>query len=202
MVAGYLGTLGLMNASPAGPATVAATPIRSTFITVLAWLSIIGAAGATLVSLMQAAMYFLPFRDKVAAAPTHWPGTEQMPALAQFFFSHPEIFITAFWFLSVLTFISAVGLLWRKNWARVYFIVVLGLGIVWNLGSLWLQHQVLSVASTTMRSSSPEFTKEAEVFETVFSIVSIAIAVGTAVLFAWLIARLLSRAVRAEFHAP
>jgi len=191
-----------MSASPAGLATVAATPTRSTFITVLAWLSIIGAAGATLVSLMQAAMYFLIFRDKIAAVQGHWPGTEQMPGLAQFFFSHPEIFIAAFWSLSVLTFIAAIGLLWRKNWARLYFIAVLALGIVWNLASLWLQHLVLSVASTTMRNAPAEFTRQAEVFETIISIVSVAIAVGTAVLFAWLITRLLSRAVRAEFHAP
>jgi uncharacterized membrane protein len=150
---------------------------------------------------MQAAMYFLIFRDKLAAAQGHWPGMEQMPVPFQFFFSHPEVFLATFWSLTVLTFVAAIGLLWRKNWARLYFIVVFALGILWNLGSLWLQHQVLSVASTTMRNAPPEFARQAEIFATVFSIGSVVIAIGIAVLFGWLIKRLLSRAVRAEFHA-
>jgi Predicted membrane protein (DUF2127) len=145
-----------MGASPAVLARGATAPTRSTFITVLAWLSIIGAGGATFISLMQAAMYFLVFRDKVVATQGHWPGTEQMPGLAQVFFSHPEILIATFCSLSVLTFIAAIGLLWRKNWARWYFIVVLALGIVWDLSNLWLQHQVVSVASNTMRNAGGE----------------------------------------------
>jgi hypothetical protein len=150
---------------------------------------------------MQAAIYFFVFREKLAAAQGHWPGTEQMPASVQFLASHPEIFIAAFWCLSVFTFIAAIGLLWRKNWARLYFIGVLTFGILWNVGSLWLQHQVLSVASTTMRNAPAEFTKQTETFEAVFSIGSAVIAIGISVLFVWLIARLVSRAIRAEFHA-
>ena len=189
-----------MNAS-AAPQIAAGAPVRSTFITVLAWLSIIGAGGVTVISLLQAAMYFLMFRDKLASPRGHWPGLEQMPAPAKFLFSHPEVFVATLWSLGVLTLIAAIGLLWRKNWARLYFIVVLAFGIVWNLGSLWLQYQVISVASLTMRSAPPEFARQAEIFETVFSIFSVAIAIGIAVLFAWLIKRLLSRVVRAEFHA-
>ena len=104
-----------MSPSPAQSETAGAVPTRSTFITVLAWLAIIGSGFAILVSLMQAAMYFLVFRDKLAAAQGHWPGLEQVPEPFQFFFSHPEVFLATFWSLTVLTFVAAIGLLWRKN---------------------------------------------------------------------------------------
>ena len=179
--------------------TVAST--RSTFITVLAWLSILLAGGGTLIAVMQAVVFFLFMRDQLSVHTRSWPGQEQLPAIVQFLFSHPELYFAIFWSLTVLTLVAGVGLLYRKNWARIYFIAVLAFGIIWQIGGLWLQRQVLGMVPSAMRDASSNFAKEFAVAETVISIGSTVFAAALIVLFAWLIKRLTSRIVRAEFHA-
>ena len=202
MVAGYLGSLERMSSLPPSPIEVVAwARARSTFITVLAWVSIVLSSFATLIALMQAAMFFFLFRDKLSIPNRGWPGQEQLPAFLQFIFSHPEVFFVTFWSLTVLTFIAAIGLLRRKNWARLYFIVVLIFGIVWEVGGLWVQHKMLAVVPATMRAAPADFAKEFEIAGTVISVGTTVFAIAVAALFGWLIKRLLSRAVRAEFHA-
>lgn len=175
---------------------------RSTFITVLAWLSIAGSGFMTFISLMQAAMFLLVFRDKFPIPNRGWPGQEQLPAFVQFIFSHPELFFVTFWLLAVLTLIASVGLLRRNNRARFYFIVVLALGCVWNLGGIWVQRQMLAVMPTSVRNTPTEFAHDFELAGTVISIGSTIMAIAITVLFVWLIKRLLSPAIRAEFNAP
>jgi hypothetical protein len=191
-----------MSLSRANIEVVAGPPSRSTFITVLAWLSIAGSGFVTFISLMQAAMFFLLFRDKFPIANREWPGHEQLPAFVQFLFSHPELFFATFWSLALLTLVASIGLLRRKNWARLYFIAVLALGCVWNLGGIWVQRQMLSTMPTSMRGAPAEFARNFELMGTIISIGTTIMAIAITILFVWLIKRLLSPAIRAEFDAP
>src|SRR5690606_30648132 len=50
-----------------------------------------------------------------------------------------ELFFMGFLVVSAFAFISSIGLLRRKNWARIAFIGLMVLGVVWNLGSIILQ---------------------------------------------------------------
>jgi hypothetical protein len=191
-----------MSSLPPTPLIAASTATaRSTFVTVLAWLSIVIAGAATFMSMMQAAVFWFLFRDRPSMPNHGWPGQDQLPVVLQFLFSHPEIFFVVFWSLSLLTLIASIGLLRRKNWARLYFIALLILGIVWEIGGLWVQHQMLAVAPSYMKDAPVDFPKAFEAFEMVISIGSIVFAIAVTVLCAWLLKRLLSRAVRAEFNA-
>ena len=181
--------------------TPVVTTSRSTFVSVLGWISLIGSGFVTLISLMQAAMFFLVFRDKLPDANRAWPGQQELPAFVQFVFSHPEVFFVTFWTLAVLTLIASIGLLRRKNWARIYFIVVLALGCVWNIGGLWVQHQIFSSMQATVRHVPSDFDHGMKLFGTIMSIGSAVMAIAITVLFVWLIKRLMSPHVRREFNA-
>jgi len=46
--------------------------------------------------------------------------------------------------LTVITLISAIALLKRKNWARLFFIVLLVVGILWNVIAGYMQFDMMS----------------------------------------------------------
>lgn len=87
-------------------------------------------------------------------------------------------------------------LLRRNNWARLAVIAILTLGIVWSVGSLGLQFELFS----GMPSSFPS--QETQRMFTVMRFAAAVFEIGVAVLLAWLIWRLLSPAISAEFRAP
>ncbi|HZR02201.1 MAG TPA: hypothetical protein VFA81_03390 [Burkholderiales bacterium] len=175
-------------------------PARSTFITVFAWLAIVGSGLMTFISLVQAAMLLLFFDGKPFRVHA-WPGQEQLPTAVQFLVSHPQLFVAVFWSLAVLTLVAGIGLLKRKNWARWYFVGVLAFGILWQLGGLWIQHEMLSTFFSAMDHLPAAASHEFRGAETIMSVASVAFAIVACGVFGWLIARLCSHSIRAEFNA-
>jgi hypothetical protein len=94
---------------------------------------------------------------------------------------------------SALTLASSIGLLKRKNWARLIFVGLMALGIVWNLGGIVLQFAMF--ASMQNGFGHPGM----EVFFIAMSAVSILFAFGFSGIFGWIAKRLLSPAIAAEF---
>jgi hypothetical protein len=137
---------------------------RSNFVTVLAWLLIVGSGFVTFISLMQAVMlaFFFPADQfSVNSAPPH--GIENAPPLMEFLFSKVRYFFLAFWLLALLTLVSSIGLLCRKNWGRLILVGIFSLGIVWNLGSIWLQWQMFSAFPQFSPKTQPDqFTQQME----------------------------------------
>jgi hypothetical protein len=139
--------------------------------------------------------------DQMPSATTATKDFEEMPAFFRFMIQNVQWFFAGFWSLCVVTLVAAIGLLRRKNWARLVFIVLMALGVVWNLGGIWMQEQ--------MMSSFPKFPSDAPAdfeahFETVMTVMRYAMgvfAIGISLLFAWIIKRLVSRPIRAEFNA-
>ena len=88
------------------------TTARSTFVTVLAWIFIVGGGFTTFISVLQNVMltFFFPV-DQMQTA----KGAENMPALALFMLNHMRLFFAAFLILSLTVFVSSIGLLKRKN---------------------------------------------------------------------------------------
>jgi hypothetical protein len=175
---------------------------RSTFVTVLAWILIVFAGFATFISLFQAAMITFAFPEAkfwTDAGPVR--GLENVPPIVRFMAANVALFFVAGWILFLATFISALALLRRKNWARLYFVVLMSLGIVWNIAGLWLQFSVLSSFSPPV-GAPPEFGRNFEVIRIVMGIANTVFALAVAVLFAWIIKRLLSPSIRAEFNVP
>jgi len=108
---------------------------RSTFVSVLAWIFIVIAGFALLISILQNIMITAMFPMEEMQKSLNAPEAQEMPAVARFMFSHFTLFFRAFLVVTLVTFISAIGLLKRKNWARIIFIALMALGIAWNIGA-------------------------------------------------------------------
>ena len=177
-------------------------PARSAFVTSVAWVFIVLAGFATLIAVMQAMMFAFMF--PAGAGPSIANSSKEfleMPAPMRFLMQNIWLVFAAFWSLAILTLVAAVGLLVRKNWARVMFIALMGLGIAWNLGGLWLQQQMLASMPKPPPHAAGEFASGFETMTTVMGIGMAAFAVVIAVIFGWIAVRLMSRAIKAEFKA-
>jgi len=181
----------------------ATVPSRSTFVTVLAWIFIAGAGMVVFIAILQAIMFVFVFppTDEILSASRMPPEFQQMPAVFRFMVENVFLFFVLFWSLAVVTLFAAIGLLYRKNWARLGFIGLMGFAILWNLGGLWLQHAMFSSFPAIPASAPPDFAAGFETAAIVMRIGSVVFAVGVSVLFAWIIKRLSSKSIRAEFHA-
>lgn len=165
---------------------------RSTFVTVLAWLLIVFAGFATFIGIMQNIMIhtIMPI-DRM---PADAPGMERMPGIFRFLFSNVRLFFLSFLVLSAVALVSAIGLLKRRNWSRLLFVGLFGLGILWNIAGVILQQVVIS-SMPTPAGAPPEF-ESAATFMLLFGVL---FAAAFSALFGWLMFKLLSRRVRAEF---
>lgn len=100
---------------------------RSTFVTVTGWVFLL-LAGFGLLNCL--ALLFMPLDQLTAEVPQQAGGVKIDPDLL----SHVMrgVFFVMFGVLAWAV-LSAIGLIMRKPWARISMIVLLGLGIVWNL---------------------------------------------------------------------
>jgi hypothetical protein len=176
-------------------------PTRSSFVTVLAWVFLVITGFTTCISVLQNVMitFFFPVNEMQTTMHST-KGSENLPAFAQFMFSHVRFFFAAFLVLSATMFVSSIALLKRKNWARITFICLLALGIIWNIGGLFLQNAFFSSMPPMPATAPPEFRANFESMATIMLVVSSLFAIGFSVLFGWLIKRLTSANVRAEFR--
>ena len=171
---------------------------RSSFVTAVAWVFIVLAGFTTLISILQNIMVALMFpqEDMRAAA-----SAKDVPAFAKFMFAHPHVFFGAFLAVSATTFASAIGLLKRQNWARLVFIAILVLGIVWNLGGLVLMFSTFPSMAPAPEHAPADFRDQFETMWKVMMGFSVLIALAFAGLFGWIIKRLVSPEIKREFHA-
>jgi len=174
---------------------------QSTFVNVLAWIFIVMSGFATFIALLQNVMINTMFPLDQMRSQSE--AVQKMPALFQFMMAHIQLFFLAFLLLSSGTFAAAIGLLRRRNWARLAIVGILSLGILWNIVGLAIQQVMISSMSTFPANAPQDFHAEFDRIATVIRFFSAFMAVGMSALFAWLIKRLLSESIRAEFmHAP
>ena len=164
---------------------------RSNFVTVLAWIFIVGAGFSSFILVMQVIMVSTMFSgEEFQSVP------EDAPAFAKFMQQNIHLFVYGFCAVTIFTFISSIGLLKRKNWARLAFISILILGVLWQVGSLAMQFTVFS--EFPERPSGEGF----EDFERMSNIIrwfSFAMAVALSGLFLWLIKKLATQPIVGEF---
>lgn len=106
-------------------------------MTLLAWVTIIPAAFGVLVSLLQNilfAVFMSPdqLEQLLAMLP---PGMESLPRVS---YDTLRTVLLAFLALSVLFLATGVGLLKRRNWARVVFAASVALGTLYGVVSYFL----------------------------------------------------------------
>lgn len=168
---------------------------RSTFVSVIAWVFIVFSGLATAVTALQNILVHTVFKD------SEMPGlNETAPPLFAFMHEHISLYFLGLFLLSLSMLIASIGLLKRKNWARLASITLLVLAIISQLGGLIVQFAVFS----SMRA---EFAAQPESIDMDTILIAIlgfntVLAVGIVVLFAWFIKRLLSAKITAEFSQP
>lgn len=182
--------------------TADTTIARSGFVTGLAWVFITLAGFSTLISVLQNVMITFMFpAEEFQAAMRESQGDHSMPGVFRLMFENFRLFFAAFLLLSVCTLVAAIGLLKRKNWARLVFIGIMGVGIVWNLVSLSM---ILA-----MSSMIPDMPAQAESgahgnFELARNVMigfNVVMVLAFSGLFAWIIKRLVSTEISREFSA-
>jgi hypothetical protein len=178
---------------------------RSSFVSVVAWVFIVISGFTTVIGALQNLMIrSMPF-DQFNGVLQDSTAASQFPGPARFIFSHVQLLFLASFLLSLLTLISSVGLLRRRNWARLVFMGLLVLGIAYMIGGLFLQQSFMSSFDTSFRAAAPQdslFRANAEQFASMITAMRIFLAVfsvGIAGLFGWIVVRLCSAKVRAEF---
>ena len=170
---------------------------RSTFVTVVAWIFIVLSGFMTAISILQNIMIQTVFNRPEMERALHSQPPPGTPPFATFMSAHFQLFFFAFLIVSVATLVSSIGLLNRKNWARLVFVGLLVLGIVWNLGGMVLQFATFSSMQDSF-VSQPGF-PDMKPFFIAIVVVSVLFAVVVSGLFGWVVKRLLSPAVAAEF---
>jgi hypothetical protein len=180
-------------------------PTRSSFVTVVAWVFIVLSGFATFIGALQNVMLSSAPFDQFDSVLQDSTAASQLPASAQFMFSHFRLIFLAVFLVSLLMFVSSIGLLRRRDWARLLFMGLLVLGILYMIGGLFVQQSFMSSFDTSFRTAAPQdslFRANADQFRsmmTAMRVFMIAFSLGIAGLLAWIVVKLSSAKVRAEF---
>jgi len=168
---------------------------RSTFVSVLAWICIVLAGFATVIGVFQnIIVYTVLTPDRMQMVLAEVKSKQEVPPPVEFMLQNFRLIMLLLLIASSASLVAAIGLLKRKNWARVVFIFLMAASIVWNLGTLILQRTM-----TSSMSAVPDPHPEFEAMATTMLILSIVIAIGLSLLAAWIIKRLMSPRIRQEF---
>ncbi len=172
----------------------------SDFVTVLAWIFIALTGFATFISLLQNIMisFFLPL-DKIPQAMQSPEAQQQIPSVFRFLFMNIQLFLLGFLVVSATTLAASIGLLRRKNWARFVFIGLMALGVLWNLAGLVMQQLMFNHFPQVSPAADPAFAQNFSRMMTIMKYATAVLAFGLSALFVWIIRKLVSPSIRAEF---
>lgn len=175
---------------------------RSTFVTTLAWVFILLAGFATAISTVQNIMITVMFpAAEISNAAAQAQNDTTTPQFAKFMFQNVRLFFFAFFLVCITALTAAVGLLKRKNWARVLFIALMVGGILWCFGGVLMSIAMLS-SMPLVEPNAPQAAREQfALMSKVIIGFNFVVAIGVTILFGWIIKRLRSREIRLEFSA-
>jgi hypothetical protein len=126
------------------------------------------------------------------------PGSEEIPLFIRFMVSNIRYFFLSILVLSATTLASSIGLLKRKNWGRIIFIVIMSLGIAWIVFGVFMQFTMFPDMSGEM-SDMMEASKMKMMF-TIMRIFMVVFSAAFCVLFGWIIKKLMSPSIKQEFQ--
>lgn len=170
---------------------------KSTFVNVVAWIFIVLGGFATFMTFLQNIMLYFFFPSAAIKQQMSNPDVaEKTPAFFQFMFSHFDLFFLFAFVMSLISFVSAIGLLKRKNWARIVFIILMAVGIIWNIGGLVLQFTIFpSMQEVAGQAPPPEF----QTMQNIMLVASLIMVVAFSALSGWIIKKLATEPIVNEF---
>lgn len=172
---------------------------RSTFVTVVAWVFIVLSGLALAAGALQGAVFGAMFQD-----PLMREGFAKMPAgmppVVVWMLEHVQVLVLGSVLVSAAKLACSIGLLRRRNWARLGFVALLGLAIACNLAGLVLQFEVIDVVREELRAEAAGGGPDLQGVVTVMMVMATVFALAYVALYAWIAKRLLSPAIAAEFR--
>jgi hypothetical protein len=173
---------------------------RSTFVTVVAWIFIFLAGFATLVSILQNVMVNFMFPGgEIDAAFEQAGSSGRLPGFVSFMLRNMRLVFLFFLLASVATLASSIGLLLRQDWARIAFVLLMVLGVLWNLAGVVLSFSFAAWLPAPPPGTPADFAAHWSFVSRAMIAFNVLVTLGFAVLFAWIAKKLLSPGVRAEF---
>lgn len=170
---------------------------QSSFVTALAWTSIIVSAFGTFVTFVQTLLIHVLFSDDIVQQlRVDAPGDPLAQAMATWIPRFPMLFGLMF-VVSAISLVASIGLLKRVEWARKLFIALLVLGIAWNVGALFVQQHVIAMMPVVPAEAGAPAVED---FIRVIRIVSGVMTLVLSVLLGWLAKKLMAPAIVAEFR--
>lgn len=176
-------------------------PVRSTFVTVLAWIFISLAGFVTLIGILQNILLQLVFEPAMAQA--HLPPTDApLPAASAWMLDHIAWFFRLVLLVSATLLIASIGLLLRRNWARRLFIAMLVLGIAYQAFGVIMQWWMFGSMTDAMfapPNAPADVARGMQAMLLVVRVFGVLFAVAIGALCVWLIYRLKRPSVLVEF---
>jgi hypothetical protein len=179
-------------------------PTRSMFVSVVAWIYIALDGFGAFIALIQNILIntVFPF-DQMSEglAQAEARSAIQLPSFFFWMFDHLRPFLLLFLVFTLIKLVSAIGLLYRRNWARLVFIGLLVFGIVGSFAGIALQQYMLSSMLTMPppRNAPADFEAAMRGMMIVFRVFGAVLAIGFSVLYGWMIKKLMSPPIVAEF---
>jgi hypothetical protein len=171
-------------------------PEKSTFVTVLAVIFIVLAGVLIIGLILQIILYSLIYESfQISESLNEQISRGSIPVLAGFILSHMHLFLIFSLAVSLVTLIAGIGLLMRKNWARIIFIFIMLLAIAWQVFGFVSQWFITPGLPDVPRSVGQNL-RLVIMFARVFSFF---ITSGFCFLFGWIIYKLTSEKIRREF---
>ena len=169
---------------------------RSSFINVFAWISIVFSGFGILIGIMQNVMMQTVMKD--ANFEQAISRDENFSPFMKTIFEHFDILVMGTLLITIVVFVASIALLKRKNWARLFFIVFLVLGVIWTVVSGVMQFSFMDsmmIGQNMPQDVPPEFQNMKNTMKIVSGVMMVAM-VG---LYLYLIKRLRSDEIREEF---
>lgn len=175
----------------------------SSFVTVLAWISIALALLGLLYGLMQTVMgLVLPADFYLRMLNPYGGEPPRLPPLMHWIYTNTLLMGVLMLVLSAIFLWVSWGVLKRREWGRKGFIAVLVLGTLWQFACIFALPQFIEGMLAVQAGALPQgqtMPPELEGFMTAAMLMGGVVAVVFAALHLWIVWKLCTPAVRAEF---
>jgi hypothetical protein len=170
--------------------------VKSTFVTVFAWIMIVINGFGLFISVLQNIIVAFVFRlDEFNTA---FKDMGDMPeGFPRFIMKNIRMLLPLLGVFILFAFISSIGLLKRKEWARKSFLFLLGFGILYTIAGTVFQF--IFMKSMFHGTDIPS---EFNFISSFFMIFMIIFSLGFIFLFGWLLKKLSSVKIKEEFISP
>jgi uncharacterized membrane protein YozB (DUF420 family) len=171
---------------------------RSLFVTVIAWCTIVSAAFGVVIGLAQNVFFALFMSPEQLARMLAMlpPGME---AVAEVTYGSLRVALLAFLALAVIFLLTGIGLLRRRNWARVVFVAAIATGTLYSVVTYFLLDTAGDLAVLVPTATIDGTTADFAPMVAMMRATATALTIVLTAFNLWLIWRLLSPAIRREF---